>query len=199
MEIVVGISVYTTALPCISLQAGHALLSLLPSPLSCPGEASLPASSALTPDPNPHPPSLTRCHIPHPVHMSFLPLTQRWGRSCGLAADIPGWKCLCKASLAWDECCSNTSGEICSSDAMVPCGHLCKGSPVFLRNTHPGICVKKIWLVLATLRDSSGKWWLSQPGLLMQLQTVTRCETRSWEGHLMTKIIHLKTFQTSQK
>lgn len=36
----------------------------------------------------------------------------RQGRSCGLAADTPGWKSLCKASLAWAERSSNISCEI---------------------------------------------------------------------------------------
>lgn len=89
--------------------------------------------------------------------------------SCGPAVDIPGWKPLCKASLAWAERCSNISHEIWSSHAMLPCGHLYKGSPMCPRNACPGVCAKKSWLPLPTLRHSSGgqMWWLPQQDFLM--------------------------------
>lgn len=68
-------------------------------------------------------PHLTQTLTLHPWHdaishtqcTSLPPLSQLWGRSCGVAADMVGWESLCKASLAWDEHCSNISGEICSS------------------------------------------------------------------------------------
>lgn len=152
---------YTPAPPCICLRPGQALLSLHPLPFSCPGEATLAASSAPIPDPKPCPSPLTLCQIPHSVRMSSFPLTQlREELCCGCR--LPGWKSLCKARLVWAELCSNISCETRSSRATVPCGHLCKGSPVSLGNTWPGVCAKKSWLLLPMLTHGSGRWmwWL---------------------------------------
>lgn len=77
MEIVVGLR-YTPAPPCICLEAGQALLSLLPSPVLRPGESSVAAFSAPTPDPNPHPPLLMLFQTPQPAQCS-LSLTQLEG------------------------------------------------------------------------------------------------------------------------
>lgn len=118
--------------------------------------------------------SHTQCTCPSSV-------TQPRGRSCGLAADIPWRKCLCKASLAWDENCSKSrvksalhmlwSLVVTSEKAALcfwgtPSRYLCKEDLAGL--THTEIELREVWL--------------SQPGSLMQLQTVMRCEIQPWRG-----------------
>lgn len=89
--------------------------------------------------------------IPDPTASTVLSFSYTaWGRSYGLAADIPvclRLEHLRETILALVEPCSNLSYEIRSSHVTLSRGHPYRSSPVFLRNACPNVCLGKSWLL----------------------------------------------------